>query len=128
MALPDPQNYTYNNRQGTISQQAQWVVDTRSQLNTAMVVQLGDLVSEEENLTQWGHTSTGLKVLDDAGVPNTVVAGNHDFNTTTGAFAEYDQYFPPSRYANASWTPATARYGGYMGQNLFGPDPVDRRT
>jgi PKD repeat protein len=128
VALPDLQNYTYNNRQGTIRQQAEWVVGTRSELNTAMVVQLGDLVSEEENPTQWGHTSTGLKVLDDARVPNTVVAGNHDFNTATGAFAEYDQYFPTSRYAGVSWTPTSARYGGYMGQNLFGPDPVDRKN
>ena len=128
VALPDLQNYTYNNRQGTIRQQAQWVVDTRTQLNTAMVVQLGDLVSEEENLTQWGHTSTGLKVLDDARVPNTVVGGNHDFDTVAGTFAEYDQFFPPSRYSVASWTPSSARYGGYLGQNLFGTDPVDRRN
>ena len=128
VALPDTQNYTYNNRQGTITQQAQWAVNTRSQLNTAMVVQLGDLVSEEENLTQWGYTSTGLKVLDDAGMPNTVVPGNHDFDNVTGAFAEYHQFFPPSRYINAPWTPSTARYGGYMGQNLFGPDPVDRKN
>lgn len=128
VALPDLQNYTYANRQGTIRQQTEWVVSTRSQLNTAMVVQLGDLVSEEENHTQWGRTSTGLKVLDDAGVPNVVVPGNHDFNTKTGAFAEYDQYFPPARYANSSWTPSTASYGGYMGQNLFGPDPVDRKN
>ena len=30
VALPDTQNYTYNNRQGTIVQQAQWAVNTRS--------------------------------------------------------------------------------------------------
>ncbi|MFT3970682.1 MAG: PKD domain-containing protein [Micropruina sp.] len=128
VALPDTQNYTYNNRQGTMTQQAQWVVNTRSQLNTAMVVQLGDLVSEEENLTQWGYTSTALKVMDDAGVPNTVVAGNHDFNNITGDFSQYDQFFPPSRYLNAQWIPTTTRYGGYLGQNLFGADPVDTRN
>ncbi|HYI53321.1 MAG TPA: PKD domain-containing protein [Microlunatus sp.] len=128
VALPDTQNYTYNNRQGTIVQQAQWVVNTRSQLSTAMVVQLGDLVSNFDNLTQWGHTSNGLKVLDDSGVPNTVVAGNHDFDNATGEFAQYDTFFPPSRYANKPWTPSSARYGGYLGQNLFGPDPVDRRN
>ncbi|MFT4216797.1 MAG: PKD domain-containing protein [Micropruina sp.] len=128
VTIPDVQNYTYNNRQGTMVQQAQWVLDTRSQLNTAMVVGLGDLVSEEDNLTQWGHTSTAMKVMDDAGMPNTVVAGNHDFHEDTGAFTEYDQFFPPSRYLNASWTPGTTRYGGYLGQNLFGPDPVDRRN
>ena len=128
VALPDTQNYTYNNRQGTIAQQAQWVVSNRSTLNTAMVVQLGDLVSNYDNLTQWGYTSTGFKVLDDAGVPNTVVAGNHDFDNATGEFSQYDSYFPPSRYAGKPWTPSTARYGGYLGQNLFGPDPVDRRN
>ena len=128
VALPDTQNYTYNNRQSTMVQQTQWVVNTRSSLNTAMVVQLGDLVSEYDNLTQWGHTSTALAVLDDAYVPNTVVAGNHDFNNATGAFTQYDTYFPPSRYAGKPWTPSTATYGGYLGQNLFGPDPVDRRN
>ncbi len=128
VALPDTQNYTYSNRQGTMTQQTEWVVDTRNQLNTAMVVHLGDLVSEAENVAQWGRTSTALKVMDDAGVPNTVVAGNHDFNNTTGAFSQYDQFFPPSRYLNARWTPTATRYGGYLGQNLFGPDPVDTRN
>ena len=128
VALPDTQNYTYGGRQATIVQQTQWAVNSRAQLNTAMVVQLGDLVSNFDNLTQWGHTSNGFKVLDDANLPNTVVGGNHDFDNATGAFAQYDSFFPPSRYAGKPWTPSTARYGGYLGQNLFGPDPVDRRN
>ena len=72
----------------------QWAVNTRSQLNTAMVVQLGDLVSEDENLTQWGHTSTGLKVLDDAGMPEHRVAGNHDFDNVTGALRRVRPVLP----------------------------------
>ena len=128
VALPDLQNYTYLDRQGTILQQTQWAVNTRSSLNTAMVVQLGDLVSEYDNPAQWGRTSTGLQVLDDARIPNTVIAGNHDFNNTTGDFPEYDTWFPPSRYAGKAWIPSTASYGGYLGQNLFGADPIDRRN
>ncbi|HEY3408436.1 MAG TPA: hypothetical protein VGK53_09725, partial [Propionicimonas sp.] len=128
VALPDTQNYTYSNRQGTMTQQTQWVVSTRASLNTAMVIQLGDLVSNFDNLTQWGYTSDAFKVLDDAAVPNTVVGGNHDFDNATGAFSQYDSYFPPSRYAGIAWNPSTATYGGYLGQNLFGPDPVDRRN
>jgi hypothetical protein len=128
VALPDTQNYTYAGRQATISQQTQWAVSTRTPLKTAFVVQLGDLVSEYDNLTQWGYTSNALKILDDAKVPNTVVGGNHDFNNTTGEFTQYDTYFPPSRYAGQAWTPNTATYGGYLGQNAFGPDPVDRRN
>ena len=126
VAIPDTQNYTYNNRQGTMNQQSQWVLNTRSQLNTAMVVQLGDLVSEEENATQWGLTSTAFKILDDAQMPNTVVPGNHDFNNDTGLMTEYNTWFGPSRYVGKTWTPTTASYGGYLGQNLFGTDPIDR--
>ncbi len=126
VALPDTQNYTYNNRQGTMNQQSQWVLNTRSQLNTAMAVQLGDLVSEEENATQWGLTSAAFKIMDDAGMPNTVVPGNHDFDNVTGSPVEFNTWFGPSRYLGKTWTPSTASYGGYLGQNLFGTDPVDR--
>ncbi|MCA0297012.1 MAG: PKD domain-containing protein [Actinobacteria bacterium] len=128
VALPDTQNYTYNNRQATMTQQTQWAVDTRATLNTAVVVQLGDLVSEYDNLAQWGRTSTAFQVLDDAAMPNTVIGGNHDFNNATGDATQYNTYFPPSRYAGKAWTPSTSAYGGYLGQNLFGPDPVDRHN
>ena len=94
VAIPDTQNYTYLNRQGTITQQTQWAVSTRSQLNTAFVVQLGDLVSEYDNLTQWGHTSTAFSVLDNAGLPNAVVPGNHDFNNATGAITPVRHLLP----------------------------------
>ena len=129
VALPDTQNYTYGGRQATIVQQTQWAVNSRAQLNTAMVVQLGDLVSNFDNLTQWGHTSNGFKVLDDAepaeqrGRPATTTS-----TTRPARSRQYDSYFPPSRYAASVERPSTARYGGYLGQNLFGPDPVDRRN
>jgi PKD repeat protein len=126
VAVPDIQNYTSASRAHYITDQTEWIVDTRSTLNTQFVVQLGDLVSDWAWPGHWPFASDGLKVLDDNGVPNAVVAGNHDFDNATGAHAEYDAWFPPSRYANAQWTPSTARYGGYMGQDQFGDDPVDR--
>lgn len=128
VVLPDTQNYTYGGRQGIMSGQTQWVVNTRSSLNTAMVIHLGDLVSEYDNLTQWGYSSAAMKILDDANVPNTVLPGNHDFATDTGEFTQYDAAFPPSRYADATWSPSTARWGGYLGQNQFGTDAIDRRN
>jgi hypothetical protein len=67
-----------------------------------------------------------MSTLDSAGVPNTVLPGNHDMDVATGDAPEYRQEFPPSRYAAAGWNSPAARYGGYLGQNLFGPDPVDR--
>jgi hypothetical protein len=88
----------------------------------------GDLVSNHDQPAQWANVSAGLRPLDTAGMPNSVVPGNHDFNNATGAVGLYDRYFPPGRYAGVSWKPATARYGGYFGQNQFGPDPVNRRN
>lgn len=128
VVVPDTQNYTYSGRQGTILQQAQWIVGNRATMNTAFVAQVGDLVSEYDNMTQWTYVSNGLRPLNDAGVPNSVVPGNHDFNNATGDIGPYDTYFPPSRFANAAWAPATSRYGGYLGQSQFGPDPIDRRN
>ncbi|WP_439591349.1 PKD domain-containing protein [Microbacterium sp.] len=125
--IPDTQNYTSNGPTAPIiAQQAQWLVDTRTTLNTQFVVQVGDLVNDWPNATQWQRVSNGLKVLDDNGMPNAVVPGNHDFDNATGAHTAYDTWFPPSRYQNAIWTPSTARYGGYMGQNQFGADAEDR--
>lgn len=128
VAIPDIQNYTYAGRPATIRTQTDWVVRTRAELSTAFVVELGDLVSAYESTKQWGNASNGLAPLDAAGIPNSVVPGNHDFDNATGEAPLYDTYFPPSRYSSASWTPSTARYGGYLGQNQFGIDPVDRRN
>lgn len=128
VVLPDTQNYTYSNRQGTMVQQTQWIRDNRAALGVAFTVHVGDLVSEYTNPTQWGHVSTALRVLDDADVPYSVTAGNHDFDNATGAVGPYDTHFPVSRFADAGWNTATTRYGGHLGQNQFGTDPIDRRN
>lgn len=60
-----------------------------------------------------------MQVLDAAGIPYTVVAGNHDLNTNTGAHPLYDQYFGPSRYANAEWTPSIRKLRRLPGAESF---------
>ncbi len=127
--VPDTQNYVSMSAYHPImGQQTQWLVDSRAALNTVFVAQLGDLVGTDTSTAQWPIASQYLATLDHAGLPNTVLPGNHDLNLSTGAAPLYDQYFPPSRYAGASWNSATASYGGYLGQNQFGPDPVDRQN
>nr|MCW2727098.1 domain containing protein [Aeromicrobium sp.] len=125
--LPDTQNYTYAGRQGTILAQSQWLVSQRDPLDLAFVAHLGDLVSAYDIADHWDHVSAGLAPLDAAHMPRSVLPGNHDFNNATGDLSWYDRYFPPSRFTD-TWTPSTSRYGGYLGQNLFGPDPIDRRN
>lgn len=93
----------------------------------SFVAQLGDLVESFPSDPQWQRANQYMATLDFAGVPNSVLPGNHDVNIVTWEAPLFDAYFPPSRYAQASWNSPAASYGGYLGQNLFGPDPIDRK-
>jgi len=127
MTLPDTQNYvSVAANRPIMGAQTQWIVDRRRALNIALVSHLGDVVGSPNSDSQFSAASGYMATLDNAGVPNTVLPGNHDMDVTTGAAPVYDRYFSPSRYANASWNSPTVRYGGHLGQNLFGPDPVNR--
>lgn len=129
MLMPDTQNYVSTSANTDIMrQQAQWIADNQDALDIAFVAHLGDIVGFETTTVQWQRASQYMAILDAAGVPSAVLPGNHDMNLTTGTAALYQQYFPVSRYANASWNSATARYGGYFGQDQFGDDPVDRQN
>lgn len=127
--LPDVQGYTATTtHESTFGDQVKWLVEKKEDLNIAWVTQLGDLVEAWPDRDQWGRADKYMKVLDDARIPNSVLPGNHDLDLVAGESSTYDNYFPPSRYSTASWNSATASYGGYLGQNLFGPDPVDRKN
>ncbi len=127
VVLPDTQAYTLSDaHEFIVGQQTRWIRDFRADLNTAFVAQVGDLVESHPSDPMWQRASTHLKVLDDAGIPNAVLPGNHDLDVATGTAAKFDEYFPPSRYERNTWTPSTSQYGGYLGQNLYGADPIDR--
>lgn len=115
VVIPDTQSYTVDDElAATMSRQTRWIRDTRSTLDTAFAVQVGDLVESHPNELMWKRVSGAMKVLDDAGVPNSVLTGNHDMDVTTGEAAMFDRYFPPSRYEDAGWTPRSATYGGHF--------------
>ena len=123
--LPDTQFYSENGVTGdpgaftSYLAQTQFYVDSRAQLNTQFVVHLGDITQNFENPTyqaEWTRASQAQATMDNAGLPNSVVPGNHDVVTATGEASFYDQYFPPSRYQGNAW------YGGYQG---YGPDGID---
>ena len=129
VVVPDTQNYVITETNSHImAQQMNWILDQRDELNTVFAAGVGDIVSNHISTAQWNRASAHLAILDNAGLPNSVVPGNHDFDTATGAFSLYNQYLPVSRYAAAGWNSPTVSYGGYMGQDQFGDDPVDRQN
>ena len=127
--LPDTQNYVITPTNDPImTAQAQWFVAQRDPLDIAFVAGVGDVVDNYISDAQWTRASDNLAIMDAGGVPNSVLPGNHDFNLATGDFTKYNQYLPVSRYRDATWNSPTASYGGYYGQNQFGPDAADRQN
>jgi hypothetical protein len=128
VALPDTQHYVDDPaRAPTFTAQTQWIVNTRSTLNTVFVSHLGDIVEHiDAQPVEWTRADASMDVLDGNGtvapVPYGIAPGNHDMNSA-GVATNYDIHFPVSRMSGYPW------YGGYLGQNLFSfTDPIDRQN
>ena len=102
IVLPDTQGYV-KYYPWILDNQTQWIVDNKETLNIAFVTQLGDLVDNHDNLTQWTNANQSLSVLD-GNVPWGVLPGNHDMHD--GNLTYYNQYFGYDRFSKEAW------YGG----------------
>ncbi|WP_170285001.1 LamG-like jellyroll fold domain-containing protein [Bifidobacterium avesanii] len=114
-----------------------WIVNNAKQRKIAFTTHTGDIIEDfenpgyyEQNCTQWdgpqwkeGDTcqhledeeqvaSNAQKVLDDAGMPNGVLAGNHDSEQGKDYDKYFNKYFGPSRYeaVNQNWQKHKADY------------------
>ena len=73
-----------------------WIKDNVDALNVEAIISVGDMVNDN-NATQWTNSVKGCNDFDDSGVPWMPMRGNHDPS------AEFNQYFPYSKYSKASW-------------------------
>ncbi|MGW4791083.1 metallophosphoesterase [Nonomuraea sp. NPDC004297] len=102
-----------------------WIKENKDQRKISYVAHTGDII--ENNIRQpaddamrrqiageFEVSSKQQRVLDDAGIPNGVIAGNHDNQSGTeeGPGAAYNQYYGPSRYQEAAKGWQHAEYGG----------------
>ncbi len=90
-----------------------WIADNAPEHKIAFASHTGDLVqnwvdpdqNEDRARREFERASAIEGILDEAGVPNSVLPGNHD--NKRGVTSElFNEYFPPSRHADESW------YGG----------------
>lgn len=102
VVLPDTQGYS-KYYPWLFDNQTQWIVDNKEALNIVFVTQLGDLVDQTDNLTQWENANRSMSKLDDS-VPWAVLPGNHDMFGDN--LTNYDTYFGYGRFSGKSW------YGG----------------
>lgn len=90
-----------------------WIAENADARKIAFTTHTGDLIqnwvdpdqSETRARAEFERASAVQSILDDAGVPNSVLPGNHDNKRGTDA-SLFNEYFGPARYADAPW------YGG----------------
>ncbi|MFZ5457002.1 MAG: LamG-like jellyroll fold domain-containing protein [Pseudomonadota bacterium] len=94
--LPDTQFYSryatpaegsqFSNRYGSepYMAQTQWLAQHARALGIPFVVHLGDVVDQQDKPAQWGVADNAMKVLEQAGLPYSILAGNHDVTNGCG--------------------------------------------
>jgi hypothetical protein len=109
--LPDTQYYTEkqdDDPDNTYYLQAQWIVDNRAAEDIRFAIHLGD-ITDNNRASEWEIASKAHAILDDAGMPYSVLPGNHDY-LEGGDFGRGDtlfgDYFGEDRFSGQPW------YGG----------------
>lgn len=96
--------------------QVNFLRDAKDTMNIQYVVHVGDIVNSSGITGQWERASRYMKVLEDAGLPYGVVAGNHDVfdGGATAAEPDYSQF---SKYFGAARLDDKPYYGGSYKDN-----------
>ncbi|WP_306291608.1 metallophosphoesterase [Microbispora sp. GKU 823] len=102
-----------------------WIKDNKDQRKISYVAHTGDLIennirkpadeaTQRQVVGEFEVSSKQQRVLDEAKIPNGVIAGNHDNQSGTedGPEAIYNTYYGPGRYQTAAQGWQHAEYGG----------------
>lgn len=93
------------------NEQVNWIAQNKDKLNIDYVFHTGDLVNFSDQEYQWEVADKAMQVLDDAGVPYGVLAGNHDVEQKSNDYTDYYRYFGEDRFEDKPW------YGGSYKNN-----------
>lgn len=90
-------------------------VDLFSNKKAGYLIHTGDIVdtpgSGADALNEWKFADKIHKILDDAGMPNGIIAGNHDTGNYPPDLSNFTKHFGASRFENNLW------YGGNLDNN-----------
>lgn len=119
--MPDTQFYAryataaesdqYNKRFGSapFAAQTKWIADNAKGLNIPFTIHLGDVVDQVGKPDQWKVADAAMKILEDAKLPYSVLAGNHD------VLSDVDFSVDPVGGTDANRTPANEPYIQWFG-------------
>ncbi|XHR30062.1 MAG: SUMF1/EgtB/PvdO family nonheme iron enzyme [Chthoniobacteraceae bacterium] len=81
IGLPDTQNYSSQTSPADVfTQQTQWTLDNKDNLNIKYLFQVGDLVNSSTSDSQWLRVTNAVDLLNGK-LPYGIVAGNHDLSS-----------------------------------------------
>ncbi|RMD97422.1 MAG: hypothetical protein D6812_15315, partial [Deltaproteobacteria bacterium] len=112
--LPDTQYYSASGDSSgnPYYHQTTWIVENREAEKIRFVLHLGDM-TDGNTEAEWVVADKAHDILDAAGIPYTVIPGNHDYTRGGGGIirdtARYNAWFGPERFAGKPW------YGGSLG-------------
>ncbi|WP_433356394.1 metallophosphoesterase [Microtetraspora malaysiensis] len=102
-----------------------WIKDNKDPRKISYVAHTGDIIEnnirkpadeamQKQVVGEFEVSSRQQRVLDEANIPNGVIAGNHDNQSGTedGPEAIYNKYYGPGRYQTAAQGWQHAEYGG----------------
>ncbi|RIX49243.1 metallophosphoesterase [Paenibacillus nanensis] len=77
-----------------------WIKNNLDSHKIKYVIHTGDIVDESDKEYQWIEADANMKVLDEAGIPYGVLAGNHDVDHQQGSYDNYWKWFGEERFVN----------------------------
>lgn len=107
VVIPDQQIMTHY-YPDMLNQLYQWIADNAEKENIQMVMNLGDIIDNNGNLTQWERAKAAYEILPDD-LPFIAAPGNHDYNqdsdwdtgvSNRNGLTIMNQYFPMSLFKN----------------------------
>ncbi|NMO94299.1 S-layer homology domain-containing protein [Paenibacillus lemnae] len=88
-----PWNFDIRNR---------YIAGNKERMDLRYLVNTGDLVDDIDETYQWEHADQYMKILEDAGLPYGVLAGNHDIANHNARYENYQHYFGADRFSGSS--------------------------
>ncbi len=122
----DPQHYTkFEDLYDYYYRVYQYAAEQYTNGEAGYIITTGDLVDDRPNtaeaVKQWQVSDQAMSYVDDAGMPNGLVSGNHDVGdfkkpdytspNTSSDYSKFWETFPASRYNDKTW------YGGSLNNN-----------
>ena len=85
-----------------------YVLAEREDKNIQFLFHTGDVVDEKDKAYQWENADPEYQRLDDAGLPYSILAGNHDVVLNSEVdYTTFSQVFGADRYSDNPWYAGT---------------------